>query len=137
MDESNESYLGIILWADQDGHRGVLGDIKGQTWHFTESMPERGTFNQIPVYKDGWRPKVSIRQHRISGKQFVETEPEIVEFTINFFTHRDGSEGYRISSIRSASDYGQEEYELLATVRENRDTQKFMERQAKREMKQR
>lgn len=128
-----EKYLGVILWADRDGARGVLADTAGQTWRFSETLPEKIGFGKIPVYENGWRPKVSIGKNPKSGHDFVLTEPEIVEFSIEFFKFRDGRDGNKITSVCAASDYSQEEYDTLSIVRENWEMQKRAERRARHE----
>lgn len=132
---SGDSFLGIIIWAEADGRRGVLADMSGVTWQFFESLPEYGTFSSIPVYQDGWRPTSAIRKNPFSGKEFIHTDPEIVEFSIQFFMHKNGNSGYKITSIRPALEYTQEDYEKLMTIRENEERKKFLERQKKREIR--
>ena len=127
----SEKYLGVILWADRDGARGVLADVANQTWRFSETIPEKIGFGRIPVYENGWRPKVAIRQNPKSGHDFVVTEPEIVEFSIEFFKFRDGRDGNKITSVCAASDYSQEEYDTLSIVREKWEMQKSAERRAR------
>lgn len=127
----SEKYLGVILWADRDGARGVLADLDGQTWRFSETLPERNTFNRIPVYENGWRPKVSIENNPKSGHEFMVTEPEIVEFSIEFFTFRDGRDGHKITSLGLAHDFSQEDCDALSLAREKYEMQKRAERKAR------
>lgn len=124
----SEKFLGIILWADRDGARGVLADTAGQTWHFTETIAERGTFNRIPVYENGWRPKVFVLTNSRTDKEFVTTEAEIVEFEIEFFQYKDGRDGHKITRICAPDDFSQEDAEKLFIVRENWECQKSAER---------
>lgn len=128
----SERYLGVILWADRDGARGVLADLDGQTWRFSETLPERNTFNRIPVYENGWRPKVSIENNPKSGHEFVVTEPEIVEFSIEFFKFRDGRDGNKVTSLCAAPNHSQEDAEKLFIVREEFDMKKSEERRERR-----
>lgn len=123
----SETFLGVILWAEKDGSRGCLADIAGQTWIFRE-FAISDSREQIAVYQDGWRPKVSIQSNPKTGKAFAVTEPEIVEFSIEFFRYSDGRDGYKIVSIRAAEDFSQQDYEALTLTRERFEMAKRAER---------
>lgn len=127
----SEKYLGIILWAAEDGSRGVIADAANQTWRFTETLSERNTFNRVSVYEGGWRPKVSQKTNPRTGKPFLIAEPEIVEFEIKFFHFSDGRDGHKITSLGLADDFSQEDYDALSLAREKYEMQKRAERKAR------
>jgi hypothetical protein len=121
-----ETFLGVILWAEKDGIRGCVGDTGGQSWLFREFVLSKSR-EQIAVYQDGWRPKVSIQTNPKTSKEFVVTEPEIVEFSIEFFR----SGGYKILSIAAATRVSTQDAETLNLVRERFEMAKRAERKAR------